>query len=36
MFDTSTAELIRRAPALSGVDPSTLPQELTRIYSDPS
>ena len=34
MFDTSTAELIRRAPALSGVDPLTLPQELTRIYSD--
>ena len=34
MFDAATAELIRSAPALSGVDPLTLPQELTRIYSD--
>jgi ATP-dependent RNA helicase HelY len=34
MFDASTTELIRAAPALSGVDPATLPQELTRIYSD--
>jgi ATP-dependent RNA helicase HelY len=34
MFDAATAELIRAAPALSGVDPVTLPQELTRVYSD--
>jgi ATP-dependent RNA helicase HelY len=34
VFDATTAELIREAPALSGVDPQTLPQELTRIYSD--
>ena len=34
MFDAATAELIRAAPALTGVDPLTLPQELTRIYSD--
>jgi hypothetical protein len=34
MFDAATAELIRRAPALSGVDPMTLPQELTRVYSN--
>jgi hypothetical protein len=34
MFDAATAELIRAAPALSGVDPLTLPQELTRIYAD--
>ena len=34
MFDATTAELIRSAPALSGVDPLTLPQELTRAYSD--
>ena len=34
MFDAATAELIRTAPSLSGVDPLTLPQELTRIYSD--
>jgi ATP-dependent RNA helicase HelY len=34
MFDVATAELIREAPALSGVDPLVLPQELTRVYSD--
>jgi len=34
MFDAATAELIRGAPALSGVDPLVLPQELTRVYSD--
>src|SRR5262249_46088337 len=34
MFDAATAALIRTAPALSGVDPLTLPQELTRAYSD--
>ncbi len=34
MFDAATAELIRAAPPLSGVDPIMLPQELTRIYSD--
>jgi ATP-dependent RNA helicase HelY len=34
MFDAATAELIRAAPALSGVDPATLPQELTSVYSD--
>jgi hypothetical protein len=34
MFDAATAELIRAAPAISGVDPLTLPQELTRAYSE--
>jgi hypothetical protein len=34
MFDATTAALIRTAPLLSGVDPLTLPQELTRVYSD--
>jgi superfamily II DNA/RNA helicase len=34
MFDATTAQLIRAAPTLSGVDPATLPQELTRVYSD--
>lgn len=34
MFDAATAALIRSAPALSGVNPLTLPQELTRAYSD--
>jgi len=34
MFDPATAALIRMAPVLSGVDPLTLPQELTRAYSD--
>jgi hypothetical protein len=32
MFDAETAALIRTAPALRGVDPQTLPQELTAIY----
>jgi hypothetical protein len=34
MFDAVTATLIRTAPALSGVNPLTLPQELTQAYSD--
>lgn len=34
MFDAQTAELIRRAPALAGVDPLLLPQELTGIYAE--
>jgi ATP-dependent RNA helicase HelY len=34
MFDASTTALIREAPRLSGVDPATLPQELTRIYAE--
>jgi ATP-dependent RNA helicase HelY len=33
MFDTETAQLIRTAPALTGVDPNTLPQELTDAYA---
>lgn len=34
MFDAQTAALIRSAPALEGVDPSMLPQELTGIYAE--
>lgn len=34
MFDNRTAELIRAAPQLSGVDPALLPQELTGIYAE--
>lgn len=34
MFDASTSELIRAAPSLTGVDPLTLPQDLTRAYTD--
>ena len=34
MFDAQTAALIRSAPALAGVDPATLPQELTGIYAE--
>lgn len=34
MFDAQTAALIRSAPALTGVDPSMLPQELTGIYAE--
>jgi ATP-dependent RNA helicase HelY len=34
MFDAQTTELIRRAPAIRDVDPSTLPQELTRTYAE--
>jgi ATP-dependent RNA helicase HelY len=34
MFDAVTTALIRTAPPLSGVNPLTLPQELTRAYSD--
>ncbi len=34
MFDAATAELIRSAPPLSGVDPALLPQELTRVYTE--
>lgn len=33
MYDQETAELIRGAPELGGIDASTLPQELTRAYS---
>lgn len=34
MFDAQTAALIRSAPALAGVDPAMLPQELTGIYAE--
>ncbi|MGF7163318.1 hypothetical protein FHS85_004981 [Rhodoligotrophos appendicifer] len=34
MFDAETAALIRSAPPLRGVDPETLPQELTAIYAE--
>ena len=34
MFDASTSDLIREAPPLTGVDPLTLPQDLTRAYTD--
>ncbi len=34
MFDAETARLIRAAPALTGVDPQILPQELTSIYTE--
>lgn len=34
MFDAESAALIRSAPALEGVDPALLPQELTAIYAD--
>lgn len=34
MFDAETAALIRSAPPLRGVDPHTLPQELTAIYAE--
>ncbi|MFT0877728.1 DEAD/DEAH box helicase [Rhodopseudomonas sp. G2_2311] len=34
MFDAKTASLIREAPSLRGVDPQTLPQELTSIYAE--
>jgi ATP-dependent RNA helicase HelY len=34
MFDATTARLIREAPALRGVNPQTLPQELTEIYAE--
>ena len=33
MFDAGTAALIRSAPAVEGVDPEGLPQELTLIYA---
>lgn len=34
MFDAQTAALMRSAPALAGVDPATLPQELTGVYAE--
>src|SRR5580704_1316448 len=34
MFDAETARFIRQAPPLRGVDPQTLPQELTAIYTE--
>jgi ATP-dependent RNA helicase HelY len=34
MFDAETAALIRRAPAIRGVDPAILPQDLTRAYAE--
>ena len=34
MFDIETARLIRQAPPLRGVDPQTLPQQLTGIYTE--
>ncbi len=34
MFDAATADLIRQAPAIRGVDPAFLPQDLTRAYAE--
>lgn len=34
MFDDSTAELIRSAPELSGLDPTSLPKALTKAYAE--
>ena len=34
MFDAQTAQLIRAAPAIRGVDPQTLPQALTQAYAE--
>ena len=34
MFDSETAQLIRAAPSLRGVNADILPQELTRIYAE--
>lgn len=34
MFDAQTAQLIRAAPAIRGVDPQTLPQILTQAYTE--
>lgn len=34
MFDAATAALIRQAPAIRGVDPALLPQDLTRAYAE--
>lgn len=33
MFDTQTAELIRSAPTLEGLDLDNLPKQLTKAYS---
>ncbi len=34
MFDDPTSELIRSAPELSGIDPSSLPKALTKVYAE--
>jgi hypothetical protein len=34
MFDATTAGLIRRAPAIGGIDTEHLPQDLTAIYAE--
>ena len=34
MFDAATTALIQSAPPLSAVDPTLLPQEITRIYTE--
>jgi ATP-dependent RNA helicase HelY len=34
MFDVATSALIRQAPAIRGVDPAVLPQDLTRAYAE--
>jgi ATP-dependent RNA helicase HelY len=34
MFDAATTALIRQVPSLRGVNPETLPQELTSIYAE--
>lgn len=34
MFDDPTSELIRSAPKLSGLDPSSLPKALTKAYAE--
>jgi ATP-dependent RNA helicase HelY len=34
MFDAGTATLIRTAPPVEGIDPETLPQDLTKAYAE--
>ncbi|MER8447125.1 DEAD/DEAH box helicase [Mesorhizobium sp. M1066] len=34
MFDAGTAALIRTAPAVEGIEPENLPQELTKAYAE--
>jgi ATP-dependent RNA helicase HelY len=34
MFDAGTAALIRAVPSVGGVDPETLPQDLTKAYAE--
>jgi hypothetical protein len=34
VFDDPTSELLRSAPELSGLDPSSLPKTLTKLYAE--